>query len=138
MMIAQVSIQIKAIFEVKKVLKDGWRIIHAPNEEVQNPRTVSKQMALGMLPGTPDIIAFSPAGKAHFLEFKSENGALDQAQRDFQLWAIRANLPHSVVRSVDEAVRVFEFWEAIPKRAAHDAQVIIRPVDPGHHQTRER
>jgi len=119
-MIAEVSIQIKAIFELRKVIKPDRHIVHQPNEEVRGARTVSKQMALGMCIGAPDIIAFSPVGRPHFLEFKSENGTLDDAQRDFQLWAIRANVAHSVVRSVDEAMHVFEFWGAIPKRAAHD------------------
>ena len=124
MIVHEISIQIKAIFELRKVIKDGWQICHPTNEEVQSARAVSKQLALGMLPGAPDIIAFSPEGKPHFMEFKSENGALDKEQRDFQLWAIRANLPHSVVRSVDEAAKVFEFWGCVaPKKAAHDAQL---------------
>jgi hypothetical protein len=59
-MIAEVSIQIKAIHELKLLIKDDWRFLHPPNEEV--PRTIAKQMALGMLPGAPDLIAFSPAG----------------------------------------------------------------------------
>ena len=117
-MIKEVTIQIKAVFDLRKMIKPEWQIIHAPNEEVQNPRTVSKQMALGMCPGCPDLLLISPEGKSHFMEFKSENGALDQAQRDFQLWAIRANLPHSVVRSVSEAMKVFRFWGAIPEAAA--------------------
>jgi hypothetical protein len=71
-----------------------------------------------MHPGVPDIIALSPEGKVHFMEFKTEIGALDKNQREFQLWCIRANLPHSVVRSVSEALRVFEFWGAIPEGAA--------------------
>jgi hypothetical protein len=119
-MIAEVSIQIKAIFALRKIIKDDWRFLHPPNEEVQNSRTVSKQLAFGMLPGVPDIIAFSPEGKVHFMEFKREDGALDDAQQDFQLWAIRANLPHSVVRSVDEAMRVFRFLGAIRKRLRND------------------
>jgi hypothetical protein len=117
-MIAEVSLQIKFVFDAKKLLGDGWKIIHAPNEECQTARIVSKQLALGMLPGCPDLIVFSPEGKPHFLEFKGENGALSKEQEDFQLWAIKANVPHSVVRSVGEAMRVFEFWGAIPERVA--------------------
>jgi VRR-NUC domain len=58
----------------------------------------------------PDLIIFSPEGKAHFMEFKSENGSLNEAQSNCQLWAIRGNVPHSVVRSVDEAMQVFNHW----------------------------
>jgi VRR-NUC domain len=78
--VAEVTIQIKAVFWLKGLIKDDWRVIHAPNEEVQGGRQLSKQMALGMLPGCPDLILFSPEGKAHFLEFKSENGALSKEQ----------------------------------------------------------
>ena len=91
-------------------------LAYAPNGELRDSaRAVSKLAAMGMLAGVPDIIAVSPERKVHFLEFKSETGTLDEAQRDFQLWAIRANLPHSVVRSVGEAMRVFEFWGCIPQ-----------------------
>ena len=82
-MIAEVSIQIKAVFEAKKILRDGWIICHPPNKELHDPRTVSKQMALGLLPGMPDLIVFSPRGAAHFMEFKSENGTLDEASVTF-------------------------------------------------------
>lgn len=104
-MIAEISTQIKAVFEVRKLLLDGWIVCHPPNEEVQDARTISKQIALGMLPGAPDLIVFSPEGKPHFLEFKSANGSLDENQRNFQTWAIRANLPHSVCRSVEAGRR---------------------------------
>jgi VRR-NUC domain len=121
--IAEISIHIKAVHELRKRLLDGWIFWHTPNGELRDSaRALSKLTAMGMLAGVPDIVAISPEGKVHFLEFKSENGALDQAQRDFQLWAIRANLPHSVVRSVDEAMKVFRFWGAIPEAAAGGPQ----------------
>jgi hypothetical protein len=117
-MIQEVSIQIKAVYEIRKVLRDGWKIIHPPNEEVRSGRTLAKQMALGMHPGVPDLIVFSPKGKPHFMEFKTENGALNDAQEDFQFWAIKVGVRHSVVRSVDEAMRVFADWGAIPELVA--------------------
>jgi VRR-NUC domain len=112
-MIAEIAIQIKAVHEIKKVLRDDWRICHPPNEEVQAARSLSKQQALGMLAGIPDLIAFSPEGKSHFMEFKTETGTLNEAQEDFQLWCLKHDLPHSVVRSVDEAMKVFHHWGAI-------------------------
>jgi hypothetical protein len=56
------------------------------------------------------------------MEFKRGDGALDQAQQDFQLWAIKVNLPHSVVRSVSEAMKVFTYWGAIPESVADGPQ----------------
>jgi hypothetical protein len=111
MTVAEVSVHIKALYDARqRGFKDGWVIIHPPNEEVRSGRTLAKQMAMGMCPGVPDLILFDPRGKPHFLEFKSENGALNDAQEDFQFWAIAAGVRHSVVRSVSEAMKVFEFW----------------------------
>jgi hypothetical protein len=108
MTVAEISIQIASIHAARqRGIRDGWQFIHPPNEEVHGGRAVAKQMALGMPPGVPDLIVFSPQGRPHFLEFKSENGALSKEQEDFQFWAIKANVRHSVVRSVEEALRVF-------------------------------
>lgn len=115
-MIAEISIHIATVHELRKGILDGWYFWHTPNGEWlrTDPRALSKLMAMGMLPGVPDLIVVSPKGRLHFLEFKSEDGTLSDAQEAFQLWAIRAALPHSVVRSVDEATRVFRHWGAIP------------------------
>jgi VRR-NUC domain len=114
MTVAEVTIHIKALYEARqRGVRDGWVFVHPPNEEVRSGRSLAKQMALGMCLGVPDLIVFSPQGRPHFMEFKSENGTLNEAQEDFQLWAIAAGVRHSVVRSVDEALRVFEFWGAL-------------------------
>ena len=112
-MLKEITIQIRSVHELKKRLADQWQIIHPCNEKIHDPRTLAKQLALGLCVGVPDLIAISPQGKVHFCEFKSENGSLNKAQEEFQLWAIRANLPHSVVRSVSEALKVFTYWGAM-------------------------
>jgi hypothetical protein len=118
-MIAEISIHIASVHALRQNILDGWRFWHTPNGELRDsPRAFSKHVAMGVLPGVPDLIAVSPEGKLHFMEFKREGGALDETQRDFQLWSIRANLPHSVVRSVDEAMKVFRHWGAIPELVA--------------------
>jgi VRR-NUC domain len=87
---------------------------HPPNGELRDtPRAVSKQLAMGLKPGAPDLIVFSPQGKAFFIEFKSASGSLDEAQRDFRQWATRAGFPYYVVRSVAQAIEIFEFWDAL-------------------------
>lgn len=80
------TIQIKAVFDMRKVLKPAWRAWYTPNGEFcENPRKLSKLMAMGMLPGVPDLIVVSPEGKLHFLEFKSENGSLSDAQEGLSI-----------------------------------------------------
>jgi hypothetical protein len=112
MTVHEVSIHIKALYEARqRGFKRGWVVVHPPNEEVRSGRSLSKQ--LGLCVGVPDLIVFSPQGRPHFLEFKSENGSLDEAQDAFQLWAIAAGVRHSVARSVSEAMKVFEFWDCL-------------------------
>jgi hypothetical protein len=61
------TIQIKAVFDMRKVLKPDWRAWYTPNGEFcENPRKLSKLMTMGMLPGMPDLIVVSPEGKPHF------------------------------------------------------------------------
>jgi hypothetical protein len=129
MTIHEISVHIKALYEARRRgFKRGWVVVHAPNEEVRSGRTLAKQMAMGMLPGVPDLILFNPQGRPHFMEFKSENGSLNKAQDDFQLWAIAAGVRHSVVRSVAEAMKVFEFWGCLKESPE---TVTAKPVDIG-------
>jgi hypothetical protein len=115
-MTKEISLHIAAVASLRKRIKDGWLFLHPPNGELRDsPRAVAKLKAMGMLNGAPDLIVFSPEGKAHFLEFKSESGTLSAAQKDFMLWSSEADLPYSVARSVDEALKQFEIWEAIPR-----------------------
>jgi hypothetical protein len=111
--IPEVLLQIKAVYELRKSLKDGWQIIHSPNEECQSARAVSKQLALGMVPGVADLILISPTGKLFFMEFKRLDGSLTGEQEAFIHWAIRCDIPHRVCRTVDEALTAFRQWGAM-------------------------
>lgn len=105
----EVLIHIRAVYALKQHLADGWLVLHPPNEQ-EDPRRRAKLMAMGLLPGAPDLLVFSPAGKVHCMEFKAANGALSEPQEQFQLWAIGAGVPHSVVRDVEAACTVFRGW----------------------------
>jgi hypothetical protein len=117
-MLPEVLLQIKAVYELRKVLRDGWQIIHSPNEECQSARAVSKQLAMGMLPGVADLILISPKGQIFFLEFKRLDGSLSGEQEAFMHWAIRCGIPHRVCRTVEEALDAFKQFGAMK---CHDA-----------------
>jgi hypothetical protein len=122
-MISEITIHMATVHALRRDILDGWRFWRTPNGELrESARAFSKYVAMGVLPGVPDLILVSSEGKLHFMEFKREDGTLSREQEDFQLWAIRASLPHSVVRSVGEAMKVFRHWGAIPEEAAHCAQ----------------
>jgi VRR-NUC domain len=113
MRVFELTIHIAAVHALRQRIADGWMFWHTPNGEQRDARQTAKFHAMGVRAGIPDLTMFSPEGNAHFMEFKSENGSLDEAQRKFQLWAIRAKILHSVVRSVDEAMKVFRFWGCV-------------------------
>jgi hypothetical protein len=112
---SELSIHLTVVHRLKQDIQPGWLFFHTPNGELRNDqRAVSKCKAMGMLPGASDLIVFSPTGRAHFLEFKAATGTLSPAQEDFRVWAVGAGIPYAVARSVDEALRAFEFWGCIP------------------------
>jgi VRR-NUC domain len=113
-MTKELSVHIAAVHELRKRIKDGWRFWHTPNGELGG-RFLSKLMAMGLLPGVPDLILFSADGRAFFLEFKSADGVLSDAQKDFREWAMGAGLRYAVARTVSEAMTIFESFGAIPE-----------------------
>jgi hypothetical protein len=73
---------------------------------------------LGVVPGWPDISIFGEEAKgcqAWFLEVKSDDGRLTDAQKDCQNRLRELGFPVAVVRSIDEAEQALRFW-AIPLR----------------------
>jgi hypothetical protein len=65
------------------------------------------------MPGWPDLILFDPSGKLHALELKRLGEVLTDEQSDFQTWCIARGVPHSVSRSVDQALEVLDAWGAL-------------------------
>ena len=123
-MISELSIHIAIVHWLRQHIQPGWKFWHTPNGELRDARQTAKFKALGVMAGVRDLTVVSPQGRLHFMEIKRENGALDTAQEDVQLFCIRAQVPHSVVRSINEAEKVFKFWDcvkAIPETAARDA-----------------
>ena len=118
-MLPEVSIHIATVHKLRSLIKDGWRFWHTPNgepgERISDARFLSKLMAMGLLPGVPDLVLFSPEGRAYFLEFKSADGVLSDAQKDFREWAMGAGLRYAVARTVSEAMHIFQSFGAIPE-----------------------
>ena len=65
---------------------------------------------MGVQRGWPDFTLFDPTGRLHALELKREGETLTDDQEDFQIWCIARGVPHSVSRSVDEALMVLDAW----------------------------
>ena len=69
--------------------------------------------ALGVVPGVPDLIFYLPRGVTLGMEIKTPEGRLSPAQRLFheKLKAMEHNI--YVVRSVDEALKVLGWFDAL-------------------------
>ena len=90
-----------------------WLSSHYPSGEHRDVRTAAKLNAMGVQRGWPDLILFDPSGRLHALELKRQGETLTDEQSNFQTWCIARGVPHSVSRSVDEALTVLGAWEAL-------------------------
>ena len=95
---------------LRRFARQDWRWSHFPAGEHRDVRTAAKLKAMGVQRGWPDFTLFDPTGRLHALELKREGESLSEDQESFQEWAISHGVPHSVSRSVDEALAVLDAW----------------------------
>jgi hypothetical protein len=98
---------------LRRFARNDWQWSHFPSGELRDIRTASKLKAMGTKAGWPDLILFDPSGKLHALELKRQGESLTDEQSDFQTWCIARGVPHSVSRSVDEALIVLDAWKVL-------------------------
>ena len=98
---------------LRRFARPDWRWSHFPAGEHRDVRTAAKLKSMGMKAGWPDIILFDPSGRLHALELKRQGETLSDDQQDFQTWCISHGVPHSVSRSVDEALAVLGAWGVV-------------------------
>lgn len=99
---------------LRQSLKREWRFTHIPLGEYRTPATAGRLKRAGVVPGWPDYILLAPTGMAHFVELKRERGGrMSEEQRLFAEWCAENRVPHAVVRSLAEAVKVLGEWGAI-------------------------
>jgi VRR-NUC domain len=101
---------------LRRFARPNWQWSHFPSGELRDIRTASKLKAMGTKMGWPDIILFDPTGKLHALELKREGETLSDNQEEFQEWCIAHGVPHSVSRSVDEALAVLDVWGGVARQ----------------------
>ncbi len=87
-----------------------WFWFHPANGEKRDARAAAKLRAMGVRPGVADLLLIAPSGQLHAIEIKRRDGALSDEQREFAEWCTGNNVPHAVVRSIDEALAVFTRW----------------------------
>jgi len=78
-------------------------LFSVPNGSTRHPLEAMKLKATGLTPGIPDMI-FLWNGKAYGIEFKTETGTLQPAQRQIHTTWESNGIPVIVARSVDDAL----------------------------------
>jgi hypothetical protein len=107
-------------FDIVRILNDhakpGWIHFHAANGERRDIKTGARLKNMGVRPGVPDLILFSPVGKIHLLELKRNGENLSPSQEEFRGWAIRTGVPFVIAHSFDEALIALDAWDALKIR----------------------
>lgn len=88
-------------------------VFSVPNEGRRSRAATGVLKAMGMLPGVADLVIVSPGGRCHFLEVKTARGKLSPQQREFRCRCRALDVPHAVVRSVDDVARALADWRLL-------------------------
>ena len=101
----------RAIVQMLRVSRTRGVIFFAiPNGGLRAHIESKIMKGLGTLKGVPDLCVVAPGGRAHFIEVKAPRGRLEPEQRAFETDCARNEIPHAVVRSLDEAIAVLDGW----------------------------
>jgi hypothetical protein len=103
---------------LRRFIRSEWRWGHYPAGEHRDIRTAAKLRAMGVQRGWPDLMLFDGAGRLHALELKRQGETLTEDQAAFAAWCVGAGVPHAVVRSTDEALRILSAWGALRVQVA--------------------
>jgi hypothetical protein len=93
----------------------GVFLFSIPNEGLgkASMARVGRFRAMGMRSGLSDLVLIGQDGKAHFLEIKTPEGRLSEAQDRFRRLCLDRNWPYAVARSVAEATYHATAWGLI-------------------------
>jgi hypothetical protein len=107
------AIHRSCVHYLRTVLPNTWLVMHAANGGYRSKSEAGIFKALGVIAGWPDISIFGEEAKgcqAWFLEVKSDDGRLTDAQKDCQNRLRELGFPVAVVHSIDEAEQALRFW----------------------------
>jgi hypothetical protein len=83
-------------------------VFHVPNGGPG--RSLSRLKWLGAVSGITDLVIIDEHGLAYFLEIKTVDGVLSDAQKDFRDMCRRKKYPWWLARSVNDARDALEAW----------------------------
>lgn len=103
--------------EVRKYLtKLGLTSVSVPNgshlagDKLARIKQINAMKADGMLPGFPDLMVLGSHGRTGYLEVKTPNGTVSQAQANVKAMLERMGHNVAVVRGVDDTRDALKAW----------------------------
>jgi len=86
---------------------------HCPTGALVKPSSRIYFARLGVFPGVADLCFVLPDKSVAFLEVKSEDGRLSEAQQAFQARCALLGLKYQIARSISEAEEILRDWNAL-------------------------
>lgn len=77
---------------------------HIANEGQRAKVGWAVQLAMGLIPGMPDTLILRGGGFAYLVEYKTGKRKLSADQEAVRDWAVAHDIPHAVVRDLDELI----------------------------------
>jgi hypothetical protein len=91
-------------------LRRDCLVFSVPNEGRRSRVAAGILKSMGMLPGVADLVIVAPGGRCHFLEVKTARGKLSSTQQEFRRRCRSLDVPHAIVRSLDDVGRALSEW----------------------------
>jgi hypothetical protein len=92
-------------------------VFAVPNGGLRTKAEAARLKWTGVVAGIPDLIVIAPGGRIHFAEVKATGGSLSPAQRAIHEALTALGTPPAIVRSVEDARRVFAAWGIATREA---------------------
>lgn len=89
---------------------ERFKIFSIPNGGARSKTEASRMKATGTLAGVWDICILGPGGGSFWLEVKKDDGKLSPEQRGMREFMEAMQVPHAVVRSIDQAEAAVRGW----------------------------
>lgn len=93
-----------------------WVWSHFPAGEQRTAATGARLQRMGLKKGWSDYLLISPIGRLHCLEMKRRGERMTPEQQAFAHDMERAEVPHRVAQSYDEAIKILQSWGVLDDR----------------------
>lgn len=102
---AESNCQVAIVSFLRRTLPPQYRVISIPNGRFKaDPKTVERLKREGLTPGAWDLMVLRNDGWFCAIEVKSDNGDLQDNQKEWGDWLSSGGASTAVVRSLEEAI----------------------------------